>query len=175
MRASCERPVAAAVKSQWATQIAIVEFDIDDSTPLPNTSGGPSQGLRLPVSLSPRTWQKPTRFVLCPCYSSQSATFTPARTLIGYSSLTSTGPTWKNKSPNPFAIGPRPDESLLANSLAMPEGCTMNHPSTITRSARTFITKCMPVHPLPYGQRSVSAARRSLCRGSKSAKPNSMD
>jgi len=76
------------LKASGLPQIAIVEFDIDDSTPLPNPSGDPSQGLRLPVSLSPRTWAKAHKIRVVPSVTAVNQQLSPLRApLIGYSSV----------------------------------------------------------------------------------------
>lgn len=76
------------LKASGPPKIAIVEFDIDDATPLPKPSGGSLQGLRLPVSLSPRTWAKTHKIRVVPSVAAVDQQLSPLRApLIGYSSV----------------------------------------------------------------------------------------
>jgi hypothetical protein len=68
-------------------KIAIVEFDIDDSTPLPTQGDSPSKGLRPTVNMSPLTWAKAHKIRVVPTVTAVDQQLSPLRPpLIGYSS-----------------------------------------------------------------------------------------
>lgn len=75
------------LKASGLPKIAVIEFDIDDSTPLPAPSGGPLKGLRLPVNLSPLSWAKAHKIRVVPTITAVNQQLSPLRApLIGYSS-----------------------------------------------------------------------------------------
>lgn len=75
------------LKASGLPKIAIIEFDIDDSTPLPAPSGVPLKGLRLPVNLSPLSWAKAHKIRVVPTITAVNQQLSPLRApLIGYSS-----------------------------------------------------------------------------------------
>ena len=75
------------LRTPGLAKIAIVEFDINDPTPVITASDQHSGGLRLPSNLSPLAWAKAHKIRVVPTVTAVNSQLTPLRTpLIGYSS-----------------------------------------------------------------------------------------